>query len=192
MPRKIKIINENVEEIESLEKSPPPPEKVKKPRSEKQIQAFNAMIEKKKSKSVEIPKEDIHEPETEPEQEPEPAEEMAPKKKRGRPQLTPEKLEQKQSMKEVELKKQLEKLEKKIEMTAKQEAKKKVLTKIKQKLDEVNDSDDDNGSDSDDDNAINQIIARHKKPIVIVNKIDGGPKKRKPIHEQHQPTAYFI
>ena len=112
------------------------------------------------------------------------------KRKRGRPHLTPEKIELKQTMKEIELQKQLLKLEKKIESTAKHEAKKKVLTKIKQKLEEDHDSD--VNSDSDDDSAINQIIAKHKKPIVIVNKIERDPKKKKPTYEQPQPMAYFI
>ena len=187
MPRKIKIINENVEEIESLEKTPEPPVKVKKPRTEKQIQAFNAMLEKKKQKTVEVPKEEV------PEEVDEPVHVEAiseiPKRKRGRPQLTPEKLEMKQTMKEAELQKQLEKLEKKIEMTAKQEAKKKVLTKIKQKLEE--DDDDGYNSYDSDDSAINQIVARQKKPIVIVNKIGNQPIKRKP-RENNEPSAYFV
>lgn len=200
MPRKIKIINENIEEVESLEKTPPEPEKVKKPRTEKQIQAFKNMIEGRKKKPLEVPKE-IELPkkveivkQEEPEEEQEYINEIirheAPKRKRGRPQLTPEKIELKQSMRELELQRQLEKLEKKIESTAKQEAKKKVLSKIKQKLEEDNDVG--NSSDSDDDDAINQIVAKHKKPIVIVNKIERDPKKKKPTYEQPQPMAYFI
>lgn len=204
MPRKIKIINENIEEEETLEKTPPEPEKVKKPRSEKQIQAFKNMIEGRKKKTLEVPKEielpkkaevvKQEEPEEEEAEEYEYINEIirheAPKRKRGRPQLTPEKIELKQTMRELELQKQLLKLEKKIESTAKQEAKKKVLSKIKQKLEEDNDLG--NSSDSDDDDAINQIVAKHKKPIVIVNKIERDPKKKKPTYEQPQPMAYFI
>jgi hypothetical protein len=205
MPRKIKIIDENSEEIESLEKTPPPPEKVKKPRSEKQIQAFKNMIENRKKKPEEVPKEielpkkkvvkkvEVVEEEEEEEEEyiNEKISVEPPKRKRGRPQLTAEKIELKQSMKELELQKQLLKLEKKIQSTAKEEAKKKVLTKIKQKLEEANESGDDSDSDGDDD-AINQIVAKHKKPIVIVNKIERDPKKKKPIYEQPQSSVYFI
>lgn len=200
MPRKIKIINENVEEIESLEKTPEPSAKVKKPRTEKQIQAFKTMIENRKKKTEVVPKETENpkvsevvkeeEPEDKGKYENEKVDDEPAKRKRGRPHLTPEKIELKQTMKEIELQKQLLKLEKKIESTAKHEAKKKVLTKIKQKLEEDHDSD--VNSDSDDDSAINQIIAKHKKPIVIVNKIERDPKKKKPTYEQPQPMAYFI
>ncbi len=197
---KIKIINESIEKTppsspKSLDEplNEPLPEvevvkipKEKKPRTEKQILAFQKALETKKAKAeakkslsldvplenkIEIPK-DV---------------EMKDLKKRGRPKLTEEKIEMKASMKELALQKQLDKLQKKIEMSAKQEAKKQVLEKIKSKLN----NDDESVSSMIDDEEINQIVKKQKKPIVIVNKIDGRSNKKQ-LPPQEAPTAYFI
>jgi hypothetical protein len=197
---KIKIINESIEKTppaspKSLDEplNEPLPEvevvkipKEKKPRTEKQILAFQKALETKKAKAeakkslsldvplenkIEIPKEV----------------EMKDLKKRGRPKLTEEKIEMKASMKELALQKQLDKLQKKIEMSAKQEAKKQVLEKIKSKLN----NDDESVSSMSDDEEINQIVKKQKKPIVIVNKIDGRSNKKQ-LPPQEAPTAYFI
>jgi hypothetical protein len=197
---KIKIINESIEKTppsspKSLDEplNEPLPEvevvkipKEKKPRTEKQILAFQKALETKKAKAeakkslsldvplenkIEIPKEV----------------EMKDLKKRGRPKLTEEKIEMKASMKELALQKQLDKLQKKIEMSAKQEAKKQVLEKIKSKLN----NDDESVSSMSDDEEINQIVKKQKKPIVIVNKIDGRSNKKQ-LPPQQAPTAYFI
>jgi len=202
MPRKvIKVINETIEKDEE-----PPKEledvslggsevaepqvteqKVKKPRTEKQIEAFNKALEKRKQNALEkkllketavdIPKDvDI-----------EMAELPKEVKKRGRPSLSPEKIEEKATLKEIALQKQLEKLQKKLEQSAKKEAKKQVLEKIKSKM---NDDNDDIDLDTDDDTEINEIVKKQKKPIVILNKIDNGKVKKQPIIPQ--PTAIFV
>lgn len=196
---KIKIIKENNDNDESLEKTVIVP-KEKKPRSEKQILAFQTMLENKKKKTLETIPEPVvvekkvvskkvakpivavdEEPEAEPEEEIKPL-----KKKRGRPNLTAEKIELKETLREQELKRQLEKLENKIELTAKKQAKKQVLQKIKTKMDEV-DNGDPYSSDTDDE--IQKILVKQKKPIVIVNKIENP--KRKP-REIEMPTAMFV
>jgi hypothetical protein len=199
---KIKIVKENNEDDESLEKTVIVP-KEKKPRSEKQKLAFQTMIENKKKKSLETIPEPVvvekkvvskkvaktivavEEPEEEYEEEPE-EEVKTLKKKRGRPNLTAEKIELKETLREQELKRQLEKLENKIEMTAKKQAKKQVLQKIKTKMDEVDEGD---PYSSDTDDEIQKILVKQKKPIVIVNKIENP--KRKP-REDGMPTAMFV
>jgi len=129
MPRKsIKIIHENTEEVESIEKDDVPepqvaepqvPEpkvvKEKKPRSEKQIAAFAKALETRKAKAEakkalaeNMPKEMVV-PEVEVKVE------MTAAKKKGRPAMSAEKLEEKATMKELALQKQLEKLQKKLD-----------------------------------------------------------------------------
>ena len=169
MPKKIKIIKE-IEE-ESLEKTPEIP-KEKKPRTEKQIQAFKNMIEKKNQK-VKTIEEEVPE---------------VPKKKRGRPTLTEEKIQEKKIMKEEQLEKQLKKLEMKIELTAKKEAKKKIIDKIKSKMME----DEDEQDESDTDEEIQEIIKKQKKPIIIVNKIQKEVAKPKPVRANNELGPYFI
>lgn len=195
MPRKvIKVIHESIEKDEELPKDledvsldEPKPVKVKKERTEKQIEAFNKALEKRKQNALEkkalkesavdIPKEvDV---------------EMVdiPKevKKRGRPSLSPEKIEEKATLKELALQLQLEKLQKKLDQSAKKEAKKQVLEKIKSKM---NDDNDDVDLDTDDDTEINEIVKKQKKPIVILNKIDNGKMKKQSLPPQ--PTAIFV
>ena len=200
MPRKITIINESIEksppsspkalEEIPLEESVPEVEvqvvKEKKPRSEKQILAFEKALQKRKEKlelkkQIEIPKEIVVEKEVVEEVE------MKELKKRGRPKLTEEKIEMKATLKELELQKQLEKLQKKLELSAKKEAKKQVLEKIKSKLN----TDDESVSSLSDDEEITNIIKKQKKPIVIVNKIDNKPIKKQ-LPPQNVSSAYFV
>ena len=107
-------------------------------------------------------------------------------KKRGRPSLSPEKIVEKETLKELALQKQVEKLQKKLEQSAKKEAKKQVLQKIKSKMD----TDDTEISDVSDDEEINNIVKKNKKPLVIINKIDGKVSKKQPVVPQ--PTAIFV
>jgi len=203
MPRKvIKVIHESIEKDEESPKdlenvslgdsevaepqvAEPKVVKEKKPRTEKQILAFQKALEKRKANAeakklakevVDIPKENIEMTELPKEV-----------KKRGRPSLSPEKIEEKATLKEIALQKQLEKLQKKLEQSAKKEAKKQVLEKIKSKM---NDDNDDIDLDTDDDTEINEIVKKQKKPIVILNKIDNGKVKKQPIIPQ--PTAIFV
>ena len=203
MPRKsIKIIHENTEEVDSIEKDDVPepqvpepkvpepkvPEpKVKKPRSEKQIAAFAKALETRKAKKAEkalaenMPKEivvaEVEVPEVE----------MTNVKKRGRPSMSAEKIEEKATMKELALQNQLNKLQQKLDKAAKREAKKLVLDKIKSKM---NTDDDNEDIDTDDEIEIDKIVNKQKKPIVIVNKIDNGKIRKQPI--MAQPTAIFV
>jgi len=197
MPRKIKIVNESIEKtppsspvnvpIEVVEDTPNPiPDvkvpKEKKPRTEKQILAFEKALEKRKEKLAEkkslaekvvveeIPKEV----------------EIKEVKKRGRPALSQEKIEMKASLKEQALQKQVEKLQKKIEMSAKKEAKKVVLDKIKKKMN----TDEDSELSVSDDEEIEALVKKQKKPIVILNKIDNGKVKKQPV--MNMPTAFFV
>jgi hypothetical protein len=197
MPRKIKIVNESIEKtppsspvnvpIEVVEDTPNPiPDvkvpKEKKPRTEKQILAFEKALEKRKEKLAEkkslaekvvveeIPKEV----------------EIKEVKKRGRPALSQEKIEMKASLKEQALQKQVEKLQKKIEMSAKKEAKKVVLDKIKKKMN----TDEDSELSVSDDEEIEALVKKQKKPIVILNKIDSGKVKKQPV--MNMPTAFFV
>jgi len=197
MPRKIKIVNESIEKtppsspvnvpIEVVEDTPNPivdvkPPKEKKPRTEKQILAFEKALEKRKEKLAEkkslaekvvveeIPKEV----------------EIKEVKKRGRPALSQEKIEMKASLKEQALQKQVEKLQKKIEMSAKKEAKKVVLDKIKKKMN----TDEDSELSVSDDEEIEALVKKQKKPIVILNKIDSGKVKKQPV--MNMPTAFFV
>lgn len=199
MPRKIKIkiVNESIEKsppsspvnvpIEVVEDTPNPiPDvkvpKEKKPRTEKQILAFEKALEKRKEKLAEkkslaekvvvneIPKEV----------------EIKEVKKRGRPALSQEKIEMKASLKEQALQKQVEKLQKKIEMSAKKEAKKVVLDKIKKKMN----TDEDSELSVSDDEEIEALVKKQKKPIVILNKIDSGKIKKQPV--MNMPTAFFV
>ena len=196
MPRKIKIINESIEksppsspkplEEIPLEESVPEVVKEKKPRTEKQILAFEKALQKRKEKlelkkQIEIPKEIVVEKEIVEEVE------MKELKKRGRPKLTDEKIEMKATLKELELQKQLEKLQKKLELSAKKEAKKQVLEKIKSKLN----TDEESVSSLSDDEEITNIIKKQKKPIVIVNKIDNKPIKKQ-LPPQNVSSAYFV
>jgi hypothetical protein len=199
MPKKtIKIIKEDSiekdEEVESpkepLEEIPldePKVVKEKKPRTEKQILAFNKALEKRKQNALEkkalkesavdIPKEvDVEMTELPKEV-----------KKRGRPSLSPEKIEEKATLKELALQKQLEKLQKKLDQSAKKEAKKIVLEKIKSKMD----TEDVSEIDTDDEEEIAKIVKKQKKPIVIVNKIDNGKVSKKQSLPP-QPTAIFV
>ena len=198
MPKKtIKIIKEDsIEKDEEVESPKEPLEEIsldepkvvkeKKPRTEKQILAFNKALEKRKQNALEkkalketavdIPKEvDV---------------EMVdiPKevKKRGRPSLSPEKIEEKTTLKELALQKQLEKLQKKVEQTAKKEAKKIMLEKIKSKMN----TEDEPDLDSDDDTEINEIVKKNKRPIIVLNKIDNGKMKKQSLPPQ--PTAIFV
>ena len=201
MPRKIKIINESIEK--SPPSSPKPLEdipleeiveeevvkvvKEKKPRSEKQILAFEKALQKRKEKlelkkQTEIPKEIVVEKEVVQEVE------MKELKKRGRPKLTEEKIEMKATLKELELQKQLEKLQKKLELSAKKEAKKQVLEKIKSKLN----TDDESVGSLSDDEEITNIIKKQKKPIVIVNKIESNKPLKKQLPPQNISGAYFV
>ena len=197
MPRKIKIVNESIEKtppsspvnvpIEVVEDTPNPiPDvkvpKEKKPRTEKQILAFEKALEKRKEKLAEkkslaekvvveeIPK----------------GVEIKEVKKRGRPALSQEKIEMKASLKEQALQKQVEKLQKKIEMSAKKEAKKVVLDKIKKKMN----TDEDSELSVSDDEEIEALVKKQKKPIVILNKIDSGKVKKQPV--MNMPTAFFV
>lgn len=197
MPRKIKIVNESIEKtppsspvnvpIEVVEDTPNPiPDvkvpKEKKPRTEKQILAFEKALEKRKEKLAEkkslaekvvveeIPKEV----------------EIKEVKKRGRPALSQEKIEMKATLKELALQKQVEKLQKKIEMSAKKEAKKVVLDKIKKKMN----TDEDSELSVSDDEEIEALVKKQKKPIVILNKIDSGKVKKQPV--MNMPTAFFV
>jgi len=199
MPKKtIKIIKEDSiekdEEVESpkepLEEIPldePKVVKEKKPRTEKQILAFNKALEKRKQNALEkkalkesavdIPKEvDVEMTELPKEV-----------KKRGRPSLSPEKIEEKSTLKELALQKQLQKLQKKLDQSAKKEAKKMVLEKIKSKM---NDDNDDVDLDTDDDTEINEIVKKQKRPIIVLNKIDNGKMKKQSLPPQ--PTAIFV
>jgi hypothetical protein len=203
MPRKIKIVKES-EEDESLEKTPiiamkEITPKEKKPRTEKQIEAFKNMIEKRKQKvqvvtvlPSEEPEEESEEEEIQQVQDKNAVQVLTDKKKRGRPTLSLEKIQEKQTMKEKELEKQLKKLEMKIQLTAKKEAKKKVLDKIKSKMMEENEEDDEVSSDTDEE--IHEILKKQKKPIVIVNKIEKAIKQpRVNPNLLNQPTgAYFV
>ena len=182
MPKKtIKIIKEDsIEKDEEVESPKEPLEEIsldepkvvkeKKPRTEKQILAFNKALEKRKQNALEkkalkesavdIPKEvDVEMTELPKEV-----------KKRGRPSLSPEKIEEKTTLKELALQKQLEKLQKKVEQTAKKEAKKIMLEKIKSKMN----TEDEPDLDSDDDTEINEIVKKNKRPIIVLNKIDNG------------------
>jgi hypothetical protein len=173
--------------IEVVEDTPNPiPDvkvpKEKKPRTEKQILAFEKALEKRKEKLAEkkslaekvvvneIPKEV----------------EIKEVKKRGRPALSQEKIEMKASLKEQALQKQVEKLQKKIEMSAKKEAKKVVLDKIKKKMN----TDEDSELSVSDDEEIEALVKKQKKPIVILNKIDSGKIKKQPV--MNMPTAFFV
>jgi hypothetical protein len=195
--RKIKIVNESIEKtppsspvnvpVEVVEDTPNPiPDvkvpKEKKPRTEKQILAFEKALEKRKEKLAEkkslaekvvveeIPKEV----------------EIKEVKKRGRPALSQEKIEMKATLKEQALQKQVEKLQKKIEMSAKKEAKKVVLDKIKKKMN----TDEDSELSVSDDEEIEALVKKQKKPIVILNKIDSGKVKKQPV--SNMPTAFFV
>jgi hypothetical protein len=195
--RKIKIVNESIEKsppsspvnvpIEVVKDTPNPiPDvkvpKEKKPRTEKQILAFEKALEKRKEKLAEkkslaekvvveeIPKEV----------------EIKEVKKRGRPALSQEKIEMKASLKELALQKQVEKLQKKIEMSAKKEAKKVVLDKIKKKMN----TDEDSELSVSDDEEIEALVKKQKKPIVILNKIDNGKIKKQPV--MNMPSAFFV
>jgi hypothetical protein len=198
MPKKtIKIIKEDsIEKDEEVESPKEPLEEIsldepkvvkeKKPRTEKQILAFNKALEKRKQNALEkkalkesavdIPKEvDVEMTELPKEV-----------KKRGRPSLSPEKIEEKATLKELALQKQLEKLQKKLDQSAKKEAKKIVLEKIKSKMD----TEDVSEIDTDDEEEIAKIVKKQKKPIVIVNKIDNGKMKKQSLPPQ--PTAIFV
>jgi len=198
MPKKtIKIIKEDsIEKDEEVESPKEPLEEIsldepkvvkeKKPRTEKQILAFNKALEKRKQNALEkkalkesavdIPKEvDVEMTELPKEV-----------KKRGRPSLSPEKIEEKATLKELALQKQLEKLQKKLDQSAKKEAKKMVLEKIKSKMD----TEDVSEIDTDDEEEIAKIVKKQKKPIVIVNKIDNGKMKKQSLPPQ--PTAIFV
>jgi predicted GTPase len=72
-------------------------------------------------------------------------------------------------------------------MSAKKEAKKQVLEKIKSKLN----TDEESVSSMSDDEEINQIVKKQKKPIVIVNKIDGRTSKKQ-LPPQNISGAYFV
>jgi len=201
MPRKsIKIIHENTEEVDSIEKDIVPeslgepevaePEvaepKVKKPRSEKQIAAFAKALETRKAKAEAKKTEKalvVNTPDTPKE----PEVEMTSTKKKGRPALSAEKLEEKATMKELALQNQLNKLQQKLDKAAKREAKKEMLNKIKSKMNTEDDTED---IDTDDEIEIDKIVSKQKKPIVILNKIDNGKVKKQPIVPQ--PTAIFI
>jgi len=199
MPKKtIKIIHQNTEQVESIEKDDVPepqvPEpqvaelkvvKEKKPRSEKQIAAFAKALETRKAKALakaekalaeNIPKE-VAIPEVE----------MTAAKKKGRPALSAEKLEEKATMKELALQNQLNKLQQKLDKAAKREAKKEMLNKIKSKM---NTDDDNEDIDTDDEIEIDKIVNKQKKPIVIVNKIDNGKIRKQP--NIPQSTAIFV
>jgi hypothetical protein len=196
MPRKsIKIIHENTEEVDSIEKDDVPEPKVvkeKKPRSEKQIAAFAKALETRKAKKAEkalaenMPKE-IVVPEVEVPEVEVPEVEMTNVKKRGRPSMSAEKIEEKATMKELALQNQLNKLQQKLDKAAKREAKKEMLNKIKSKM---NTDDDNEDIDTDDEIEIDKIVNKQKKPIVIVNKIDNGKIRKQPI--MAQPTAIFV
>jgi hypothetical protein len=196
MPRKsIKIIHENTEEVDSIEKDYVPEPKVvkeKKPRSEKQIAAFAKALETRKAKKAEkalaenMPKE-IVVPEVEVPEVEVPEVEMTNVKKRGRPSMSAEKIEEKATMKELALQNQLNKLQQKLDKAAKREAKKEMLNKIKSKM---NTDDDNEDIDTDDEIEIDKIVNKQKKPIVIVNKIDNGKIRKQPI--MAQPTAIFV
>jgi hypothetical protein len=170
------------EPLEEIDLEKPKVVKEKKPRTEKQVLAFQKALEKRKANALEkkalketavdIPKE-IELPEIQSES-----------KKRGRPALSVEKIEEKQTLKELALQNQLNKLQRKLDMAAKKEAKKQMLEKLKSKLNEEGED-----IDTDDDNEINEIIKKQKKPIVILNKIDNGKVKRQPIP---QPSAIFV
>lgn len=198
MPKKtIKIIKEDsIEKDEEVESPKEPLEEIsldepkvvkeKKPRTEKQILAFNKALEKRKQNALEkkalkesavdIPKEvDVEMTELPKEV-----------KKRGRPSLSPEKIEEKATLKELALQKQLQKLQKKLDQSAKKEAKKMVLEKIKSKMD----TEDVSEIDTDDEEEIAKIVKKQKKPIVIVNKIDNGKMKKQSLPPQ--PTAIFV
>jgi len=198
MPKKtIKIIKEDsIEKDEEVESPKEPLEEIsldepkvvkeKKPRTEKQILAFNKALEKRKQNALEkkalkesavdIPKEvDVEMTELPKEV-----------KKRGRPSLSPEKIEEKSTLKELALQKQLQKLQKKLDQSAKKEAKKIVLEKIKSKMN----TEDEPDLDSDDDTEINEIVKKNKRPIIVLNKIDNGKMKKQSLPPQ--PTAIFV
>jgi len=197
MPKKtIKIIHQNTEQVESIEKDDVPEPQVaepqvaelkvvkeKKPRSEKQIAAFAKALETRKAKALakNIPKE-VAIPEVEI-----PEVEMTAAKKKGRPALSAEKLEEKATMKELALQNQLNKLQQKLDKAAKREAKKEMLNKIKSKM---NTDDDNEDIDTDDEIEIDKIVNKQKKPIVIVNKIDNGKIRKQP--NIPQSTAIFV
>jgi predicted GTPase len=52
------------------------------------------------------------------------------------------------------------------------------------------DTDDTEISDVSDDEEINNIVKKNKKPLVIINKIDGKVSKKQPVVPQ--PTAIFV
>ena len=192
MPRKIKIINETIEkdeEVESVESIELPPKnepkeiKVKKPRTEKQILAFQKALETRKAKmeakktleeKVEIPivEEKIEIPKVEEVEE----KIEIPKRSKGRPNLTEEQIEYKKTLREQKLEEQLTKMKAKLDQQAKKQAKKKILDKIKQEL--INDDD---VTESDDDVEIKEIIKKQKKPIVIINRMEQPTNQRKVI-----------
>lgn len=200
MPRKsIKIIHENTEEVDSIEKDDvpepqvpeqhvdePKPVKEKKPRTVKQIAAFAKALETRKAKA-EAKKAEKALEENIPKEIPVPEVEMTTTKKKGRPALSPEKLEEKATMKELALQNQLNKLQQKLDRAAKREAKKEMLNKIKSKMNTEDDTED---IDTDDEIEIDKIVSKQKKPIVIVNKIDNGKVRKQPIVPQ--PTAIFV
>jgi hypothetical protein len=200
MPRKIKIVNESIEKtppnspvsvpetVDVVEETPNPiPDvkvpKEKKPRTEKQILAFQKALEKRKEK-LEAKK--LETPKVEEVQELKEIPKVAEVKKRGRPALSQEKIEMKASLKEIALQKQVEKLQKKIEMSAKKEAKKVVLDKIKSKLN----NDEDSEISLSDDEEINALVKKNKRPIVVLNKIDNGKVKKLP--PSNIPSAFFV
>jgi hypothetical protein len=200
MPRKIKIVNESIEKtppsspvsvpetVDVVQDTPNPildvkVPKEKKPRTEKQILAFQKALEKRKEK-LEAKK--LETPKVEEVQELKEIPKVAEVKKRGRPSLSQEKIEMKASLKEIALQKQVEKLQKKIEMSAKKEAKKVVLNKIKSKLD----NDEDSETSLSDDEEIEALVKKQKKPIVILNKIDNGKAKKVP--PSNIPSAFFV
>jgi hypothetical protein len=208
MPRKIKIINETIEKedesVETIETIDLPPKnepkeiKVKKPRTEKQIMAFQKVLDAKREKAeakktleekVEIPivEEKIEIPKVKKPRVKKVLEEKVeipiieekieiPKRSKGRPNLTEEQIEYKKSLREQKLEEQLIKMKAKLDQQAKKQAKKTILDKIKQEL--INDDD---VSASDDDEEIKQIIKKQKKPIVIINRMEQPTNQRKVI-----------
>lgn len=218
MPRKIKIINETIEkdeEVESVESIELPPQnepkeiKVKKPRTEKQILAFQKALETRKAKmeakktleekveipiveeKVEIPvkkvkvKKIVEEKVEIPKVEEVEEKIEIPKRSKGRPNLTEEQIEYKKTLREQKLEEQLTKMKAKLDQQAKKQAKKKILDKIKQELIDEGDV-----SESDDDVEIKEIIKKQKKPIVIINRME-QPSTQKKVIRPPSPQVVF-
>jgi hypothetical protein len=220
MPRKIRIINESVEKDEAVEteevvesielpaQNEPKEIKVKekKPRTEKQILAFQKAQETRKLKleekkaleekvEISIVEEKIEIPKVKKPRVKKVLEEKVeisveekveiPKRAKGRPTLTEEQIEYKKSLKEQKLEEQLTKMKAKLDQQAKKQAKKKILDKIKQEL-----IDDGEISNSDDDAEIKEILKKQKKPIVIINKMEQPSTQRKVIRPP-SPNVVF-